>query len=197
MTSYSDIASVIQAKLNAESEPQFASCYVTFNAMDSAFLISGGVQEKAQISVNNSPLADALGLSQGQTSEGNASQTALEAFMVAEAISDSFGSATFLTELSIEQSVELAEYVAGENVKYQLYLSVPDQQAEMYSKALMNTASTGLNLKTEENFLCKRCLWRLWQQQILSVLMPPQITCIDNLVLHSHRKLPQIWWPIA
>ncbi|MEX9625338.1 DUF3383 family protein, partial [Proteus mirabilis] len=112
----------------------------------------GGVQEKAQISVNNSPLADALGLSQGQTSEGNASQTALEAFMAAEAISDSFGSATFLTELSIEQSVELAEYVAGENVKYQLYLSVPDQQAEMYSKALMNTASTGLNLKTEENF---------------------------------------------
>ncbi|HHZ9142276.1 DUF3383 domain-containing protein [Proteus mirabilis] len=152
VTSYSDIASLIQAKLNAESEPQFASCYVTFNAMDSAFLISGGVQEKAQISVNNSPLADALGLSQGQTSEGNASQTALEAFMAAEAISDSFGSATFLTELSIEQSVELAEYVAGENVKYQLYLSVPDQQAEMYSKALMNTASTGLNLKTEENF---------------------------------------------
>ena len=150
--SYADVASLIQAKLNAESEPQFANCYVTFNALDGAFLMSGGVQEKAKIIMEHSPLADAMGLSDGEASEGNVAQTALQAFIAAEAISDSFGSATFLTELSVEQSVELAEYIAGENVKYQLYLSVPDKQAEIYSKALMGTASTGLNLKTEDGF---------------------------------------------
>ncbi|WP_193016128.1 DUF3383 domain-containing protein [Proteus sp. FME41] len=150
--SYADIASLIQAKLNAESEAQFASCYVTFNALDGAFLISGGVQEKVTITMEHSPLADAMGLSDGEASEGNTAQTALQAFTAAEVISDSFGSATFLTELSVEQSVELAEYVAGENIKYQLYLSVPDKQAEIYSKALIGTASTGLNLKTDEGF---------------------------------------------
>lgn len=150
--SYADVASLIQAKLNAESEPQFASCYVTFNALDSAFLLSGGVQEKAMITMEHSPLADAMGLSDGDASEGNIAQTALQAFIAAEKISDSFGSATFLTELPVEQSVELAEYVAGENVKYQLYLSVSDKQAEIYSKALVGTASTGLNLKTDDGF---------------------------------------------
>ncbi|MGV3068702.1 DUF3383 family protein, partial [Proteus mirabilis] len=49
-TSYADVATAVQAKLNAESEPQFASAYVTFNSLDSAFVISGGVQERADIS---------------------------------------------------------------------------------------------------------------------------------------------------
>nr|WP_255712160.1 DUF3383 family protein [Xenorhabdus sp. PB30.3] len=33
-TSYADIASAVQAKLNAEKAPQFANAYLTFNAMD-------------------------------------------------------------------------------------------------------------------------------------------------------------------
>ena len=113
--------------------------------------MSGGVQEKAKITMEHSPLADAMGLSDGEASEGNVAQTALQAFIAAEAISDSFGSVTFLTELTVEQSVELAEYIAGENVKYQLYLSVPDKQAEIYSKALIGTASTG-KFKTDDGF---------------------------------------------
>ena len=130
-TSYADVATAVQAKLNAESEPQFASAYVTFNSLDSAFVISGGVQERADISVRQSPL---------------------QAFIASEAVSDSFGSATFLTELSLEHAVELAQYVAGENVKYQLHLSVTNQNAEDFSGALVGTASTGLNLKTADNF---------------------------------------------
>ena len=49
--SYADIASTIQAKLNAERDPQFSSSYLTFNSLDSAFELSGGVQERASISV--------------------------------------------------------------------------------------------------------------------------------------------------
>ena len=58
-----------------------------------------------------------------------------------------FGSATFLSELSLEQAVTLAQYAAGENVKYQLHLTVTKDNAEDFSAALIGTASTGLNLK--------------------------------------------------
>ncbi|EQC1409771.1 DUF3383 domain-containing protein [Providencia rettgeri] len=152
VTSYADIASLIQAKLNAESEPQFSSSYLTFNSLDSAFELSGGVQERAAISVAYSVLANAMGLSSGTASEGNPAQTPLEAFMVAEQVSDSFGSATFLDELTLEQAVPLSQYVSGENVKYQLHLSVNKNKVEDFSAALMGTASVGLNLKTEDNY---------------------------------------------
>ncbi|PHM70348.1 DUF3383 domain-containing protein [Xenorhabdus sp. KJ12.1] len=150
-TSYADIASAVQAKLNAEKAPQFANAYLTFNAMDSAFVLNGGVQEKAEINVTYSVLADAMGLSSGNRSAGNAAQSPLEAFIAAEKISDSFGSATFLTDMALPQAVELAEYVAGENVKYQLHVSVTAEKAEDWSAALVGTASTGLNLKTDEH----------------------------------------------
>ncbi|HEK2694337.1 TPA: DUF3383 family protein, partial [Proteus mirabilis] len=140
-TSYADVATAVQAKLNAESEPQFASAYVTFNSLDSAFVISGGVQERADISVRQSVLADAMNISHGTSSAGNPAQTPLQAFIASEAVSDSFGSATFLTELSLEHAVELAQYVAGENVKYQLHLSVTNKNAEDFSGALVGTAS--------------------------------------------------------
>ncbi len=97
-----------------------------------------------------SVLADAMGLSSGNRSAGNAAQSPLAAFIAAEKISDSFGSATFLTEMALPQAVELAEYVAGENVKYQLHLAVTAEKAEDWSAALVGTASTGLNLKTDE-----------------------------------------------
>lgn len=132
--SYADIAStMIQAKLNAETEPQFSSSYLTFNSLNSAFELNGGVQERASISVAYSVLSNAMGLSSGTTSEGNPAQTPLEAFMVAEQVSDSFGSATFLDEMSLEQAVPLAQYVAGENVKYQLHLSVSKGKVEDFS----------------------------------------------------------------
>ncbi|MDC9591179.1 DUF3383 domain-containing protein [Xenorhabdus sp. XENO-10] len=150
-TSYADIASVVQAKLNADKTPPFANAYLIFNAMDSAFVLTGGVQEKADINVIYSVLTDAMGLSAGARSAGNAAQSPLEAFITAEKVSDSFGSATFLTDMSLQPAIELAQYVAGENVKYQLHLNVTADNAEDYSAALMGTASTGLNLKTDDN----------------------------------------------
>ncbi|MEY0026212.1 DUF3383 domain-containing protein [Providencia rettgeri] len=151
-TAYADVASLIQAKLNAESEPQFSRSYLTFNALDSVFEVMGGVQENASIAVAYSVLAQKMGLSAGISSGGNVSQTPLEAFLVAEQVSDSFGSATFLTDIPLELVTPLAQYVSGENVKYQLHLNVTPDNAEEFSAALMGTASVGLNLKTDENY---------------------------------------------
>ncbi len=58
-------------------------------------VISGGVQERADISVRQSVLADAMNISHGTSSAGNPAQTPLQAFIASEAVSDSFGSATF------------------------------------------------------------------------------------------------------
>ncbi|VDY34659.1 Protein of uncharacterised function (DUF3383) [Morganella morganii] len=126
--------------------------YLTFNAQKNAFELNGGVQEHVSAGVAYSVLADAMGLSSGLSSEGHPAQTPLEAFMVAEQVSDSFGSATFLTELPAEQAVPLAQYVAGENVKYQLHLSVSADNAEELNSALAGTASVGLNLKTDNGY---------------------------------------------
>ena len=150
--SYADVASLIQAKLNAETEPQFTNSQFTFNALDSIFELRGGVQENAVINVEASTLADALGLSTGWVSEGSPAITPLEAFLLAEQVSDSFGSATFLDTLPLDQAIPLAQYVSGENVKYQLHLSMSSDEAETTSAALMGTASTGLNLKTEAGY---------------------------------------------
>ncbi|WP_179038234.1 DUF3383 domain-containing protein [Limnobaculum xujianqingii] len=154
-TSYADVASIVQAKMNAQPEPQFKTGYITFDSLSSAFTLMGGVQEQATISVLFSELSDLMGLSSGITSSGNSSQSPLNAFIAAEKVSDSFGSATFLTELALSQAVELAEYVAGENVKYQLHLMTTLENAEDYSAALIGTASTGLNLYTDAGFFAQ------------------------------------------
>lgn len=151
-TSYADVASLVQQKINAASEPAFASAHVTFVALSSNFYLTGGVLERVSISVESGALSDAMGLSGGLSLPGDTAQTPLEAFMAAEKISDSFGSATFIDPLTLDQAVALAQYVAGENVKYQLHLNISAADVEDFSAALMGTASTALNLKTGDNF---------------------------------------------
>ncbi len=56
--------------------------------------------------------------------------------MAEESLDDSFGSATILTELNLPEAVELAQYVASQNVKYQLHLLVTPERAEEYSAAV-------------------------------------------------------------
>lgn len=150
--SYSDVASKLQVKLNSEPEPQFANCRVEYNALEGIFILFGGVQESHTISVTSNIFSNAMGFSAGEVHEGVTGQIPLNAFMIAEQISDSFGSATFLDELPLEHAVALAQYVAGENVKYQLHLTVNEDHAEDFSAALIGTASVGLNLKAADYF---------------------------------------------
>ena len=98
--------------------------------------------------VGGSDLAPLLGLSQvGRIlSPGTVAQTALEAFKVAEQVSDSFGTASFGSTVGLAEAIELSEYIAGENVKYQIYWSVNASTAAAWSAAFIGTASTGLIL---------------------------------------------------
>jgi len=84
-------------------------------------------------------------------SPGTAGMTPLEAFRTAEGVSDSFGSASFGVTVPLDKALPLAEYVAGENVKYQMYWPVRSGETEAWHAAMANSASNGLILNERVN----------------------------------------------
>ena len=148
---YADVASAVQVALRAAAGAQYTTATVTYDAIEGAFLIVGSAIANAAanvVLVGGSDLAPLLGLSQvGRIlSPGTVAQTALEAFKVAEQVSDSFGTASFGSTVGLAEAIELSEYIAGENVKYQIYWSVNASTAAAWSAAFIGTASTGLIL---------------------------------------------------
>lgn len=121
---------------------------VQYDAVTKRFILTGSTIGAGDVTVTPTGLANALGLTDQAAiySGGEEQQTALSAFQSAESVSDSFGSAYFIDDLTLEQIVPVAEYVAAENVKYQFHVDVPRAEVEEYSAALIGTASVGLNL---------------------------------------------------
>lgn len=88
-------------------------------------------------------IATAIGLDMGRYVEGKTAQKLSET--IAESTDlDSFGSIIVLTQNSIDDLKAAAELVATYNVRYQLYIDVPEGQEEQYSEAFIDTASAGL-----------------------------------------------------
>lgn len=148
---YADVASAVQVALRAAAGAQYTTATATYDAIEGAFLIVGSAIANAAanvVLVGGSDLAPLLGLSQvGRIlSPGTVAQTALESFKVAEQVSDSFGTASFGSTVGLAEAIELSEYIAGENVKYQIYWSVNASTAAAWSAAFIGTASTGLIL---------------------------------------------------
>lgn len=148
---YADVASAVQVAIRAVAGTQYANALVTYDAVGGSFLIVGDTVANAAASVTlvgGNDLAPLLGLSQvGRIlSPGTVAQTALEAFKAVEQVSDSFGTSSFGDTVPLSQAVELSEYIAGENVKYQHYWSVDANTAATWSAAMIGTASTGLIL---------------------------------------------------
>lgn len=155
-TSFADVASEIQDALRdgRAADPQFGTATVTYDATMRTFTITGGGITAAAASVqptegSSADLALLLNLNGVGSvfSPGVAAQTPLQAFLIAENVSDSFGSATFSDEdVNLDEALALAGYVAEQNVKYQLYLSVSRANYAEWSEAFKSTPSVGLIL---------------------------------------------------
>lgn len=152
-TSLADVASAIQTALRLQVGSQYSAAVVSFDAVKNEFAISGSVAgpgEAKFIPVSGGVdigLMMNLGGVGSVASPGSAAQSPLEAFLAAEQVTDSFGSASFDdASMTLEQAIELASYVAEQNVKYQLYLSVSRENYESWSAALIGIPSTGLIL---------------------------------------------------
>lgn len=150
--SYANVATAIQSAIQAVGGAQYAGATVTYDAIEGIFTIAGDTVANAVVSVTSAggpnDLAPLLGLTQvGRIlSPGVVAQTALVAFQAAEQVSDSFGTTSFGATVDLDEAVDLSEYIAGENVKYQIYWSVDASTAAAWSAAFIGTASTGLIL---------------------------------------------------
>lgn len=155
-TSFSDVSNKInQAIATAASGGTAAT--ISYDALTRTFTVTSAATGPDTLKVTatgGSDLGDMMHFigAQAVNSPGSAAQTPLEAFRAAEQVTDSFGSVSWGAEIALEDAVEVAEYVSGENVKYQAYWSVDSVSADTWSAAMIGTASQGLilNLTPDE-----------------------------------------------
>lgn len=151
-TSYANVVTLVNAALAATVGLEDVT--IAFSALDSRFTLSRATIEPSTMTVASDVLAGLLGVSGNAAiaSPGVAPQTPLDAFIMAEQVTDSFGSASF-AEADLptpEAAVALATYVAGENVKYQLYVVVNRTNFADFSEALIGIQSVGLILNSTD-----------------------------------------------
>lgn len=146
--SFADVATALQTAIRTGTGTQFSAATVTYDVGRAQFVISGGVIGDAAVSVGVTPLSTLLGLNDPQTilSPGVAAQNPLDAFQAAEEASDSFGSASFGESITDAEAKAVAQYVAGENVKYQFYVSVTPSTYTATVAELSGIQSTGIIL---------------------------------------------------
>lgn len=155
---FADVASALQTAIRGSGGgAQYTTALVTYDSLTQEFKVQGSAVGNAPAAVSVAPsgtdiapLINLNGVGSVQ-SPGVAVQTPLSAFIAAEQLTDSFGSASFQDPMTLEQAVDLATYVAGQNIKYQLYLSVSRADYEAWSAALIGIASVGLILNATAN----------------------------------------------
>ena len=154
---FADVASLLQTKIRTAVGPQYTTALVTYDSLSKEFKIVGStvgagaaVVNVAPSGVDIAPLINLNGVGSVQ-SPGAAAQSPLAAFIAAEEITDSFGSASFQDDMTLEQAIDLATYVAAQNIKYQLYLSVSRANYETWSAALIGIPSVALILNATTN----------------------------------------------
>ena len=157
-TSIADVASAVQAKIRAEvaGGAQWTGATVTFDAVAGAFNLVGGESGNAPIEFAASPSGTDIGWllgwlwSEGTIlSPGSVVQTPLEALVATEDVTDSFGSLSYGVAIDLAETIDVATYVAGLNVKYQFYVSVSLATYNAHFAALKALASVGLVLNVK------------------------------------------------
>lgn len=145
VVSFNDVANEIMSNLPGSITGEIQ---ITYDAISSTFEFVRNTAAAGTLEVEDGNLAQMLGAVGARTvvSPGSDGQTLLEAFVAAEAVTDSFGSASFGAETPLAEALDVAEYVSAQNVKYQMYWSVNSVNADTWSAAMIGTASQGLIL---------------------------------------------------
>lgn len=150
--SLANVATILQTAIRAVGGAQYANATVTYSALNGAFTITGDTvgTAVAQVTVVGGGADVAVPMKLAGVgaiaSPGVAAQTMLDAFLAAEAVTDSFGSVSFATQGTLDEAVLLAEYIDGLNVKYQFYYTVTNITAQAASAAMIAISSVGLIL---------------------------------------------------
>jgi len=168
-TTLVDVASLIQAQVQAETEAQFATATVTYDAVRSSFNFEGGVAENATISVSSSSTGtDITDLLQWNAfaifSKGKLTETPTTNLDNSINLSTNF--ATFLytyeIELTLDEKEEIAQWAKLQNVRY-LYLTTTSyNDAQDHYDTLNIYGGVDVILKSSEvgeyHEMCPACI---------------------------------------
>lgn len=148
VASFADVASAVQEEIQAMTGTQYAGVTVTYNSIAASFEMVGDTTAPALAEASVGSIATLMGLVGlgAINSAGVAPQSPIEAFQLAEQVSDSFGSASFGDAVTLSDALPLAQYVDGENVKYMMLWPVTEFNYASWSAAMVNIASNGLVL---------------------------------------------------
>ena len=149
--SLSDVATLIQTQVQLETEPQFATATVVWNATRNSFDFSGAVAEVAEIGVESSvggtDIVDLLEWNINATfSNGALIQTISDVLTETTDLSNNFGSFLFIATLTIEEKTEAAQWNKGQNVFFQYHTTVDEANTQDYFDALSDIGGTGVTL---------------------------------------------------
>lgn len=150
------VATIVQTAIRTGTG-QYATAFVTYDALTGAFTIAGSTIAVAPAVVTTSASPNDLGTklflaAVGSTaSPGVTAQTMLDSFRAVENVTDSFGSVSYAQQSTLDEVTALALYIASQNVKYQFYVTVNATTAPTWYTALRSVASTGLILNKASN----------------------------------------------
>lgn len=152
-TSLADVASVIEAGINAESGTMWTAATVVYDATRGAFNFTGGDVGAATITASAGTVGtNIFSLMKWATSNGAIYSDGADAQNIEDTvadsanISDNFGSFLFIPTLDLDQITSVAQWNSTQNVKYQYYVPVSIDDYSSYSAALIDIAGVGLTI---------------------------------------------------
>ena len=147
--SFADVATLLQAAINAQVGVQWTGATVAFNATKGSFDFVGGDAVAADVSVAaagvGTDLVNLIGWGLAAIfSDGSLVQAITDTLDASSNASNNFGSFVFIPSLSIAEIEEAAQWNSLLDVQYQYYVPVSLANATAYELALESYAGCGV-----------------------------------------------------
>jgi hypothetical protein len=145
------VAAAVQVAIRAEAGSEFAAALVAYDAVGGEFNFTATTAGAAAISIEDSPLVEALGWlpTQGAVlSPGVDVSTITDALDASVAASNNFGSFTFIETLVEAETVEASTWVAARNVEFMYLPRVTVATAAAISADILGLSGSGMVLGT-------------------------------------------------
>lgn len=147
---FAAVASALQTKIQAAGDP-FDSATVTYNSAMSRLDLDTTALGAIDIKTSVGGELEALGWSNPRLSNGIEAQTPVEAMSLMIQESNNFGSFMFINGLTLDQSVEVAQWNKSQNVMFTYHVPVESANASDASLALKGVGSTAMTLWDSSN----------------------------------------------
>lgn len=148
------VAAALQTAIRLVAGDNTSNATVTYDATRARFEFQTTFVGDVTVSVNSNAigvndLATALGWLPASANyvNGTNPQSAAEAFLASVNVSNNFGSFLFLSSLTIDDVIEVAQANAGFNVSFVYCVGVAAADAEAWSAALIGTPGVALTLR--------------------------------------------------